>query len=284
MEDRKFKVFIADGDNSFAENIRKTLSGNNLWDVIIVEDFASFHETVLCEKPDIIIMDIILPGIDGLAFIKQLSSLFGAGRASEVIIVSAFYNERHVKAASDAGVFNYFVKPIPVSVVTDAVKAVYKSSLCGFSNTYAPISKNTFSVIEEPVMFPSVSPSYSSEYGYSQKNIIVKITQLLHDMGIPAHLCGHDYLRDAIMMVMESHEVSGRMTKEIYPEIALKYKKSPQSVERAIRTVLDVAWTRGKTELINDIFRFTVNIQKGRPTNSEFVSLIADYLNYECAV
>ena len=284
MEDKKLKILIADGDYSFSETVRVSLSGNALWSVRCIEDFSLFRETVVRESPDVIIMDVVLPGVDGLSFIKQFSSFAGSSRPCEIIVVSAFYNERHVRIASDAGVFGYFVKPIAVSVIRDAVSAASEKVCCVFPQSYGSVSKSNFSVIEEPVMFPAVNPAFTVENGYQQRNLIVKVTQLLHDMGIPAHLCGHDYLRDAIMMVMESHEVSGRMTKEIYPEIANKYKKSPQSVERAIRTALDVAWTRGKTELINDIFRFTVNIQKGRPTNSEFVSLIADYLNYEFAV
>ena len=228
-------------------------------------------------------MDIILPGIDGLFFIKDLLSNFSLDWSPKFIIVSAFYNERYIKDSSLMGVHSYFIKPVSFTVLLEAVRDASSHNTNQAIPSYMSFGKSSISIVEEPVSFPDNEYSLQMQEGFSlNRKLIVKITQLLHDMGIPAHLCGHDYLRDAIMMVMNSHEVSGRMTKEIYPEIAKKYKKSPQSVERAIRTALDVAWTRGKTELINEIFRFTVNIQKGRPTNSEFVSLIADYLNYEC--
>ncbi|MBE7064594.1 MAG: response regulator [Ruminococcaceae bacterium] len=282
MDERNLKIFIADGDAFFADSVRKSLIDSVSCDVFVVNDFSCFIDTVRREQPDVIIMDVVLPGVDGLSFIKNCSVLSG-GKDCEIIVVSSFYNDRYIKESSVAGVFGYFVKPILPESVTDIVKSASKRFMSGGSSrNYMSFGKSNFSVIEEPVMMPSAASGFDVDKSYGQRRLIVKITQLLHDMGIPAHLCGHDYLREAILMVMESHEVSGRMTKEIYPEIANKYKKSPQSVERAIRTALDVAWTRGKTELINDIFRFTVNIQKGRPTNSEFVSLIADYLNYDC--
>lgn len=280
MDEKKIKIIIADGDFSYSESVKKVLAGIGFDDVMIITEFSSFADAVYSYRPDVIIMDVILPGIDGLSFLRKIKSLFDGKFSPEVIISSAFYNDRYIKESSVIGVYSYFIKPVPADVVAEAVcRIAGKSSSSMCVQPYMSFGKNSFSLIEEPSA--AVNSSYQDSVS-PQRRRIVKITQLLHDMGIPAHLCGHDYLRDAIMMVMDSHEISGRMTKEIYPEIAGKYKKSPQSVERAIRTALDVAWTRGKTELINDIFRFTVNIQKGRPTNSEFVSLIADYLNYEC--
>ncbi|MBQ8164441.1 MAG: response regulator [Clostridia bacterium] len=283
MDDKKIKVVVADGDSLFADTVRAGLCKFDLYDVKVISDFSCFSEFICSERPDVIVMDIILPGIDGLYFIKKSAELFNGAFSPEIIIVSAFYNERYIKDSSLMGVYSYFIKPVSLNVLLDAVRDASEQKHKKVLPSYMAFGKSNISIVEEPVMFASSdSPKPLQDSAQSQRRLIVKITQLLHDMGIPAHLCGHDYLRDAIMMVMDSHEISGRMTKEIYPEIANKYKKSPQSVERAIRTALDVAWTRGKTELINEIFRFTVNIQKGRPTNSEFVSLIADYLNYEC--
>ena len=278
MNTKSFKIIIADGDFSYSTLVGNSLSERGFENIKLITDFSSFSDDVLSYKPDIILMDVVLPCVDGLAFIKGLKDLFGDEKTPEVIVASAFYNERYIKESSAHGVFGYFIKPVFHSVIADAIENACENKRGALSGvTYGSFGKSSISIVEEPVS----APSFSVDFGNTQRKLIVKVTQLLHDMGIPAHLCGHDYLRDAILMVMESNEVSGRMTKEIYPEIANKYKKSPQSVERAIRTALDVAWTRGKTELINDIFRFTVNIQKGRPTNSEFVSLIADYLNYE---
>lgn len=277
MNTKAFKIIIADGDLSCSTMVAKSLGSRGFENVKMITDFSSFNEDIVSYRPDIILMDIVLPCVDGLSFIKGVKELFGGLYSPEIIIVSAFYNERYMRETSANGVFGYFIKPVVTDVLLDAIESACENKSERFSGSYGSFGKSSISIIEEPVSIPS----FSVDFGNLQRKLMVKITQLLHDMGIPAHLCGHDYLRDAILMVMESHEVSGRMTKEIYPEIANKYKKSPQSVERAIRTALDVAWTRGKTELINDIFRFTVNIQKGRPTNSEFVSLIADYLNYE---
>lgn len=279
MNTKSFKIIIADGDFSCSTVIAKSLASRGFENVKVITEFSSFSEDVVSYRPDIILMDIVLPCVDGLAFIKGVNALFGGKHSPEIIVISAFYNERYMRETSAHGVFGYFIKPIVNDVILDAIENACESKSDRLQlGSYGSFGKSSISIIEEPVTLPAFAVDFGS---HVQHKLMIKITQLLHDMGIPAHLCGHDYLRDAILMVMESHEVSGRMTKEIYPEIANKYKKSPQSVERAIRTALDVAWTRGKTELINDIFRFTVNIQKGRPTNSEFVSLIADYLNYE---
>ncbi len=269
-------ILIADGDLSYCRSLQDFFNNKSYKKTDVLCDYSNFVEYIDFHRPAVVIMDMILPGNDGVYLLNQLRSKNISADEVKVIVVSAFYNEKYIKDAATLGVFSYLVKPVSPEILENKVAEALSCCVSqGVAAKFAEVlPQKGYAVME------CASDVYEDE-AVKKMRTTVKITKLLHDMGIPAHLCGHDYLRDAIIMVMNSHEVSGRMTKEIYPEIAAKYKKSPQSVERAIRTALDVAWTRGKTELINDIFRFTVNIQKGRPTNSEFVSLIADYLNYD---
>jgi two-component system response regulator (stage 0 sporulation protein A) len=114
-------------------------------------------------------------------------------------------------------------------------------------------------------------------------NVKKETTRLLHEIGVPANLKGHNYLRDAVLMVLEDRKLINSVTKTIYPSIGQRYDTSACSVERAIRTALETAWTRGKTEILNNLFGFTVNINKGKPTNAEFIALIADKLSLDCS-
>jgi two-component system response regulator (stage 0 sporulation protein A) len=112
--------------------------------------------------------------------------------------------------------------------------------------------------------------------------VISRVTSLLHDIGVPAHIKGYQYLRDAIMMVISNPEVINAVTKVLYPEVARRYNTTPSRVERAIRHAIEVAWDRGDVEQIQKIFGYTVSNQKGKPTNSEFIAMLADSMIIAC--
>lgn len=109
----------------------------------------------------------------------------------------------------------------------------------------------------------------------------VKVTNIIHEIGVPAHIKGYQYLRDGIMMVVNNIEVINQITKQLYPDLAKKYKTTPSRVERAIRHAIEVAWNRGQIETVENIFGYTVNSNKGKPTNSEFIAMIADKLRLD---
>ena len=114
-----------------------------------------------------------------------------------------------------------------------------------------------------------------------ERDLEIEITSIIHEVGVPAHIKGYQYLRDAIVMVVEDMDLLGAVTKELYPAIAKQNKTTPSRVERAIRHAIEVAWNRGRLETINDLFGYTVQHDKGKPTNSEFIAIIADKLRLE---
>ena len=112
-------------------------------------------------------------------------------------------------------------------------------------------------------------------------DIEVEVTNIIHDVGVPAHIKGHQYLRDAIVMSMKDNEMLNGITKVLYPAVAEKYRTTPSRVERAIRHAIEVAWGRGKIDTLQNVFGYTINMGKGKPTNSEFIAMIADKLRLE---
>ena len=126
-----------------------------------------------------------------------------------------------------------------------------------------------------------MSKKYASKEEYIQQNLENDITQMLHEIGVPAHIKGYQYLRDAIRISVSDQEMLTSVTKILYPSIAKKHQTTPSRVERAIRHAIEVAWSRGKMETLNDLFGYTVNSGKGKPTNSEFIALIADKIRLD---
>jgi two-component system response regulator (stage 0 sporulation protein A) len=136
---------------------------------------------------------------------------------------------------------------------------------------------------------PVIKTEYSSElktshYIQSPKNIEAEVTNIMHEIGVPAHIKGYQYLRDAIIMVIKDLDIINSITKQLYPTIARAYNTTPSRVERAIRHAIEVAWSRGQVEAIDALFGYTVSIGKGKPTNSEFIAMVADKLRLEMKV
>ena len=121
----------------------------------------------------------------------------------------------------------------------------------------------------------------SPESKKNQENLEALVTNVIHEVGVPAHIKGYQYLREAIMMVVNNIDIINQITKQLYPDIANKYETTPSRVERAIRHAIEVAWTRGQTETVESIFGYTISAAKGKPTNSEFIAMIADKLRLE---
>ena len=143
---------------------------------------------------------------------------------------------------------------------------------------------NKPAVSTQPAIIPvSAKPTFVDISSQASKEEIleVKVTNIIHEIGVPAHIKGYQYLRDGIMMVVDNIEVINQITKQLYPDLAKKYKTTPSRVERAIRHAIEVAWSRGQVETVESIFGYTVSSNKGKPTNSEFIAMIADKLRLE---
>lgn len=260
VANRLLSVLVADSDEGFAKGLCDLLeTQKDMRSVGVVRSGDLVCAAVEQRRPDVLVMDMVLPALDGLGVLKALQGL--SCHRPLVIMASCVGQEVYTRSALRLGASYYLLKPVDGELLLERIR-----ELCALQEAE--------SVLPLP---ESGGASFVAEAGSLRK----RATRLLHDIGIPAHLSGHNYLRDAILLVLEDREAIYHMTKEVYPAIGSKYGKTPGSVEKAIRTALDVAWLRGRTEVLDEIFRFTVSAQKGRPTNSEFVALVADRLELE---
>ena len=280
MENKKIGIVIADSDTTYTGNLKSYIDSEENMEVrriVISGDLvnAALEET----GADVLIMDIILPVLDGFFVLRQLEKL--SKRPSLVIVASVIGHELLVRKAAEAGADYYVLKPLNYQTFVERIKFL--------SNIY--VSKDScrenrdLSATVPILSFPTASAVSDGPLIIEKPILNVKkeTTRLLHEIGVPANLKGHNYLRDAVLMVLEDRKLINSVTKTIYPSIGQRYDTSACSVERAIRTALETAWTRGKTEILNNLFGFTVNINKGKPTNAEFIALIADKLSLDCS-
>lgn len=207
-------------------------------------------------QPDVLVLDIIMPHIDGLAVLNTLRQTERKS-VPNVIMLTAFGQEEVMKKAVTLGASYFILKPFDLDNLADQIRQVNGSSiLTTGSRKVARKEKQA-------------------------KDIETSITNIIHEIGVPAHIKGYMYLREAITMVYNDIELLGSVTKVLYPDIGKKYSTTASRVERAIRHAIEVAWSRGNIESISALFGYTVNISKAKPTNSEFIAMVADRLRLE---
>ena len=209
-------------------------------------------------QPDVVLLDLIMPKMDGLTVMEQINQDNSVNKRPYFIVITAVGQERITEDAFNKGANYYVMKPFNNEVLLDRIKSVRKM----FRN----YEKKTEDGREGTVK------------GEDQEN---RVTNMLHEIGIPAHIKGYHYLRDAIIMAVRDMDVLNAITKILYPTVAKKYQTTSSRVERAIRHAIEVAWSRGKLDTLDELFGYTVSTGKGKPTNSEFIALIADTIQLE---
>jgi two-component system response regulator (stage 0 sporulation protein A) len=177
------------------------------------------------------------------------------------IVLSAVGQDKITQQAVSLGAEYYIVKPFDLEILVERIRQLRKGEV----------------IINRPEA-PKPSVKTQSSRPSSMES---RITQIMRDVGVPAHIKGYQYMRDAVLLVIEDLELISSVTKRLYPELARRYKTTPSRVERAIRHAIEVAWTRGQVDTIHDLFGYTINTKKGKPTNSEFIAMIADKLRLE---
>ncbi|MBZ2173763.1 sporulation transcription factor Spo0A [Schnuerera sp. xch1] len=263
----KKKVLIADDNREFCEILSKFLMMERDFEIIgIAKDGLEAIDRIKEENPDILILDIIMPHLDGLGVLESLNKL-QLDKMPKIIILSAVGQDQITQRAIELGADYYVVKPFDFKIFIKRLKQIVLRE-----NTKNSSNKNDY------VQIPKTPELKSSS---SKRSLEAKITNIIHEIGVPAHIKGYLYLREAILMVIQDIELLGAVTKELYPNIANKYNTTPSRVERAIRHAIEVAWTRGKIDTIDKIFGYTVNNNKGKPTNSEFIAMVSDKLRLE---
>lgn len=259
----KIRVAIADDNKEFCQIIAQFISAQEEFEVVgIARDGIEALDLIEREKPDVLVLDIIMPHLDGLGVLEKLHDS-DDDFFPKVIILSAVGQDKITQRAIELGASYYVVKPFDFQVFIKRLKQTVEMDFNPESNFIKSSSNNT------------------KKSTNNERNMETKITKIIQEIGVPAHIKGYLYLREAITMVINNMDYLGAVTKELYPAVADKFSTTPSRVERAIRHAIEVAWNRGKIDTIDRIFGYTVNNNKGKPTNSEFIALIADKLRLE---
>lgn len=248
-------ILIADDNKDFNDLLSEFLEKEEDMEIIgNAYNGKEVLEIVKEKRTDIILLDIIMPHLDGIGVLEELNKM-ELYPQPKVIMLTAFGHENITRRAVELGASYYILKPFNLEILAERIRQLAKE------NAAPKVSSTTL----------KTSPVKNDKDRY-----IEEITEIIHEIGIPAHIKGYLYLRDAISMVAEEIELLGSITKILYPRIAQKYETTPSRVERAIRHAIEVAWSRNNIETIKKFFGYTINTEKGKPTNSEFIALVAD--------
>jgi len=246
---------IGDDNRDFCELVKDYIDSQEDFELVgTAFNGLDVVEMVAKTEPDVVVLDIIMPHLDGIGVLEKLSTM-SISKRPKIIMLTAFGQENITQKVLELGADYYVLKPFNLEVLGNRIRQLASSS------GGAPV--------------PRPAPVYKD------RNVDNEVTAIIHEIGIPAHIKGYRYLREAILMVINKVELLGGITKELYPSIARNHQTTPSRVERAIRHAIEVAWSRGNIEVINGLFGHTVNRERGKPTNSEFIAMVADKLRME---
>ncbi len=268
------RVLIADDNRDFNELLASYLEEQPDLEVLArayngKEALKMVEET----QPDLLLLDIIMPYLDGLGVLEQLPHL-DIEEKPQIIMLTAFGHENITQRAVELGASYYILKPFNMELLCDRIRQL--NNYNGGSDVGTSGFSSSFNNIKRQYV--------EKKTAISSNNLETEITNIIHEIGIPAHIKGYLYLREAIVMVIQEIEILGAITKVLYPRIAEKYGTTPSRVERAIRHAIEVAWSRNNVETIKKFFGYTINTERGKPTNSEFIALVADKLRLRTKV
>ncbi|MBQ7161414.1 MAG: sporulation transcription factor Spo0A [Clostridia bacterium] len=247
------KILIADENSEFRRSCRDNLSGFGYRNIVEASNGSEAVDIIRRERPDIAIIDMWLSGVETLSVIKAAKqSEDEEGRSPTVIVCSIINNQLMFSEMIDAGAEYCIMKPIDYMSLDERIKRIERSR--------------------------AAAPAVVQNVNRVPEDMETQVTRVIHQIGVPAHIKGYQYLRTAIMMAIEDNEIINAVTKTLYPSVAKKYRTTSSRVERAIRHAIEVAWDRGDVEILNSYFGYTIHNSRGKPTNSEFIAMIADNL------
>lgn len=261
------KLLMADSNTELLSQMKTFFDGKSDIELIgYATDGLEASEKIREYRPDVVLMDIVLPGMDGIGLLKKINTLPRVHRP--VVIVMTGAKKEHVtNLCMELGADYFMIKPCDVQTIYDRIHLLCAPRLSPTSLHEAPHPQNP-SLNDRP----------------SDRAIEISVTNTIHSVGVPANIKGYQYLRDAIIMSIKDTELINAVTKQLYPKVATRHNTSPSRVERAIRHAIEVACIRGNEEELYKLFGYTVSNNKGKPTNSEFIAMIADKLRLEMLV
>jgi two-component system response regulator (stage 0 sporulation protein A) len=255
LDEKKIRILIADDNKEFCEILGEYLSREkDIQLVATANDGFEALEQIKKYKPDILVLDIIMPHLDGLGVLEKLNAM-DLEKFPDIVVLSAVGQDKITQRALALGADYYIVKPFDMQIFIKRIRQMT-------DNNIVPIERKR--------------KGQPENYFTEGQSLDVEITNIIHEIGVPAHIKGYLYLREAIKTVVNDIEMLSAVTKELYPTIAKRYNTTSSRVERAIRHAIEVAWSRGKVDTINNLFGYTIHNDKGKPTNSEFIAMVAD--------
>lgn len=248
--EKKINVLIADDNPNAVRKVKEYFSSHAVIDIVDEAQDGEQALEMIIKNPnayDVILMDLIMPKKDGIAVLEELKR---RKIEKKVIVLTSYKKEETVRRVSELNVSYYMLKPFSANDLEKRILEIYNGE------EFAPAKKE-------------------------DKSLQLDISKLLHALGIPSHIKGYQYIRESIFLMYHNPEMIGGITKELYPEIAQKFDTTSSRVERAIRHAIEVSWNRGDYDLMEDIFGHSVDYDRAKPTNSEFIATLADKLRLD---
>ena len=249
----KIKAVLIDDNTSLVEMIKEYFSSNHAGiEVVYTASNGKEGFEIINKKQDeydLIILDLVMPKLDGLGVLEEMNK---ANIDKKVIVLTSYNSPDMIRKVSEYGVSYYLLKPFELP----------------------ELEKKILETVDK-------EKEINKSINLYKHNLQVSITNILHELGVPSHIKGYQYIRESIMIVYDKPDIVGGITKELYPEVAEKYDTTVSRVERAIRHAIEVSWNRGSWDLMEEIFGHSIDIDKAKPTNSEFIVTIADKLKLE---
>ena len=259
----KLSVAIADDNENMVRLLSDIVRTDEELRVIgTAKDGEEAYEMIRTKEPDVVLLDIVMPKLDGLGVMDKVRNDKNMKKLPNFIMVSAIGQEKITEDAFRRGADYYIMKPFDKDIIVNRIKMVKRDNH------------------KKAQEIRSVS-AYEDVRQFSKRTLENDVTNIIHEIGVPAHIKGYQYLRESIIMAVNDIDMLNSITKILYPTIAKKYQTTPSRVERAIRHAIEVAWSRGKMDTIEELFGYTIHNGKGKPTNSEFIALISDKIRLE---
>ena len=256
----KLNVAIADDNERMLRELGDIVGSDEELQVVgTAKDGEEAYEMIKKNEPDVVLLDIVMPKLDGLTVMDKIRNDKNMKKHPAFIMISAIGQEKITEDAFSLGADYYIMKPFDNDVVLNRIKHVRSAEL----RRGTEVRKVN---------------AYEKKQELEERNLESDVTNIIHEIGVPAHIKGYHYLRDSIIMAIEDPEVINAVTKQLYPSVAKRYSTTSSRVERAIRHAIEVAWDRGDVDVLNSYFGYTIHNTRGKPTNSEFIAMISDKL------
>lgn len=245
--EKTLKLLLAEDGSQFSRMISSTLKGGGFDVKLCEKDGEKVLSRIKTDMPDVLLMDTFMPKIDALEVLKELNKM-KLNKKITVLVMSSSDNPDLEREILNAGADYYFLKPFDVNILAERIRL-----LTGWQKGADRINR-------------------------SEPDLQVLVSEIMHQIGVPAHIKGYQYLRSAIIMSVNDGEIMNSVTKILYPTVAKEYSTTASRVERAIRHAIEVAWDRGDVDVLSSYFGYTIQNSRGKPTNSEFIAMISDRL------